>query len=202
MSRRPAQPVRLFVAVYPPTKVSAEMIGDLGALSLPPHRITPSLQVHLTLQFIGDTELDRLDEVIESVRRSASGLAPFELRPRRLIALPEQGPKRLVAMETDAPATMLELQRRLAQRLARSPRGDPGDRFLPHLTLCRFRAPTPFAQPGRDSRIAPFTVDRVMLMRSVLLPGGAEHREVARAPLDGAGPPTPSTSDDPGTANG
>src|SRR5690606_37699260 len=117
--------LRLFVAIYPPEGGKAGQVGArdwLRALRKmdPPlanHRQTPPEQVHLTLQFIGDTPEGELDRVIESVERSASGIGPFELKPVRFMTLPPRGRPRLVALETDAPAGLLELQRRLAQRL-------------------------------------------------------------------------------------
>jgi 2'-5' RNA ligase len=67
----------------------------------------------------------------------------------------------------------------LAHRLARNPREDAGDRFRPHLTLCRYR------KDGRAERFGEsipvegisFGINRVRLMSSVLRSEGAVHRE-------------------------
>jgi 2'-5' RNA ligase len=150
------------------------------------HRETPAEQVHMTLQFIGERRKQEVDGVIESVERSASGLGAFELKPTRLISLPERGRARLVACATDEPPALMELQRRLAQRLARSPRARPGDRFTPHLTLCRY---SKMARPSRletELDLPPFAVTEIKLMRSVLMPSGAEHRVVRAVGLSGS----------------
>lgn len=176
--------LRLFVAVYPPVEVAEALLGLVRAQrDLPKYRLVPVGQVHLTLQFIGDTEVRELEEVIESVRRSAAGLEGFELAPERLITLPERGPARLIAAQTSAPAALLELQRRLAHRLAKNPRERAGDRFRPHLTLCRFATP---AQVQLDEAVGVpgFGVERVRLMKSVLKPSGAEHVEVVGVELE------------------
>lgn len=192
MPRRPPQPVRLFVAAHPPPEVALAMLEALAALNLPAHRAVPAAQVHLTLQFIGDTEPRRLQDVAESVERSCAGIEAFVLTPLRLIALPQKGPARLVALETDAPPALLELQRRLAHRLARSVRDRPGDRFLPHLTLARLTTPGAIGPLPDRLDIPPFPVRRVTLMRSVLLPEGAEHREAAAFPLEAGDQPGPA----------
>lgn len=169
------RPLRLFVAINPPEVTRRAMVERLAAAPIPRHRATPLDQVHLTVQFIGDTESRELPDVVESVRRAASGIGAFSLTPRRLISLPERGPIRLIAMETDAPAPLLELHRRLASRLARSPRAKSGDRFLPHLTLCRFSSearPEPMDEPVT---LPAFTVQSVRLMNSILRPQGAAH---------------------------
>jgi len=174
---RPTANLRLFVAAYPPVEVAAAALDAIAALHLPPHRLTPAEQVHLTLQFIGDTPAKQLDETLESVRRAASGVGAFTLAPRQYLALPQRGRPRLIALETDAPAQVVELHRRLAHRLARTPRRDAADRFLPHLTLARFR-PGPARRIEAPAELPVFSVGRVVVMRSVLRPEGAEHRGV------------------------
>lgn len=195
---RPTANLRLFVAAYPPPDAARAMLLALDAMDLPPHRATPAEQVHLTIHFIGDRPVRDMDHVVESFRRAAGGLEPFTLTPDALIALPSRGRPRLIALRTDAPAALLELQRRLAIRFARKSRRDAADRFLPHFTLCRFpeggatapnavRTPavTPLntlGEPGGAAG-APFEVRRVFLMRSTLSPGGATHHRVEEAAL-------------------
>lgn len=181
---------RLFVAVYPPVETARrllDLVKELPALNDgPKFRLTPDRQVHLTLQFIGDRSSHELDEVTESVERSAAGLEAFELEPLKLITLPERGHARLVACETTAPGVLMEIHRRLAHRLARNPRERCGDRFYPHLTLARFGTPAKlrFDEPiGDGAGIGSFRVDAVSLMRSILKPSGAEHVEVSRFSL-------------------
>ena len=172
--------LRLFVAAYPDRAWSKRASELLGAFDLPAHRVTPVEQVHLTLCFLGSVDRARLESTAESVGRAASGIDAFEVGPVRFITLPGRGPARLVAVECEAPPMLLELVRRLASRLAAAPRPDPADRFLPHLTLCRFRTPTRgFSLVRRADDLGPFRVGEIRLMRSVLLPGGAEHRELA-----------------------
>ena len=103
-----------------------------------------------------------------------------------MIALPERGHVRLLAAQTDAPPTLLELQRRLAQRLARNPRdrGRTGDRFRPHMTLARFASPVKRFDLGDAALSGSFTVDRIALMRSTLSSAGATHHEVLSVALE------------------
>ena len=171
--------LRLFVGVYPPEEIARRLIELLDGLELARHRPTPIGQIHLTLQFIGPTPVRELEEVTESVERSVAGISPFELTTTRLITLPGGKRPRLVAVELDTPAGLLEIQRRLATRLARHVRTRPGDRFLPHMTLCRFAHG---GQPAElDEAVAEpirFEVSEILLMKSVLRPEGAEHTVV------------------------
>lgn len=177
--------LRVFVGLYPPPQASESVAGLLDGLNLPIHRRTPALQLHMTAHFIGDVPASAIDGVIESAERSASGLAPFDLTPLRLVTLPERGPARLVALVTDAPPALLELHRRLVHRLAAKPRQQPHDGFLPHVTLCRFGSPAAGLRVNEPVTAAPWRIDRVRLMRSILRAEGAEHLMVAEFALNG-----------------
>lgn len=159
------------------------MIEALAGLQLPEHRTTPLEQLHMTVQFIGDTPARDLDSVVESVQRGAAGLTRIQLQPQALISLPERGPSRLVAAETDLPPTLMEIHRRLAMRLARNIRPRNAERFRPHLTLCRFRAPTRGVRIDSPLKLPAFDVDRIALMRSTLSPYGAQHHQVVSCEL-------------------
>lgn len=176
--------LRLFAGIYPSPEFAASALSLLEDLNdLPPHRASPPGQIHLTTQFIGETDPRQIEAIRESVARSASGLGAFSITAERLITLPERGPARLVAIETDAPPPLIELHRRLAARLARNPRKNASDRFVPHLTVCRFRAPTTGVRLDRPAPLGGFEVREVRLMRSILRPEGAEHIALDAFPL-------------------
>jgi len=183
---KPTANLRLFVAAYPPVDISQQMIGALNLVKLPPYRLTPIEQIHLTLQFIGDTPSRDLDDVIESVRRSAAGLNKFTLTPQRLITFPERGPARLVACETNdpPPPTLMELHRRLVQRLATKVRPRKDKRFRPHFTLCRFTSPVNGFKTDQPITLQSFEIAKIHLMRSTLSAIGATHHAVADIPLE------------------
>lgn len=155
---------------------------------LPQHRATPANQIHLTLQFIGETRRDRIDHTIASVERACKGLHAFNLTPRSLVTLPNRPnePARLLAVETDKPPTLLELKQRLALRLARKVRDEPARRFRPHLTLCRFTPPAEVDPPEVTTLGGTFAVNCIAVMRSRLLPTGAVHDEIAAIDLSAA----------------
>jgi 2'-5' RNA ligase len=178
--------VRLFVAIRPPEEQRRAYLDALRTLEPPPdpdHRETPLEQVHLTLQFIGHVPERELARITESVERSASGVPRFALSPLRLITLPERGTPRLIALELDAPAGLLEVRRRLVKRLAREPRREDPERFLPHMTLLRYGGGARPKRATREVELPGFEVREIALMRSVLRPGGAVHSEVMRAAL-------------------
>ena len=169
---------RIFVAAYPPPPVADALLAAAADLELPRHRTTPPDQVHLTLQFVGDVDSRDLDGVLESVERAAAGVGPCEVAPDRWITLPERGPARLIAAAAPEVPALSELSKRLATRLARNVRKGKSRFFLPHLTLLRFRPPVTGLRLDVPIEPRPFTIDHIHVMRSILRPEGAEHREV------------------------
>ena len=170
--------IRLFVGLYPPIDAAQSMLALLDSVQLAPHRLTSPQQVHLTVQFIGDRKVDELNSIWESVLRSAAGIESFELQPLRVITLPQRGRARLVAIETDAPPGLLQLHHRLVTRLSRHAREKSDDRFRPHFTLCRFRREAVVDRIDQPVDAPSLTIDKVMLMRSVLGPDEALHDEI------------------------
>lgn len=155
----------------------------------------PAEQVHLTVHFFGNVAPRQLNETIESIDRAKKGLHAFALAPTDIITLPRHGRRsrpRLIAMETGGPPDLLELQRRIAHRFARPAREQPGDRYLPHLTLARFKwggGGEPLEMPAwrgpmdRPGLPRPFNVHEFHLVKSELHPDGARHQSIAQWPL-------------------
>lgn len=182
---KPSAYLRLFVALYPPREAAALLLEAASRAVGERARLPAPEQLHLTVHFIGDTPMRAMDDVRESVARSASGIGLIEMRVNGLIELPDRGVPRLLAARLDASPGLFELQRRLVHRLARSPRGRDGEHFLPHITLARY---APGSAAPRLTDLPPvesptFLVDHVRLVRSVLRPGGSEHIETSRARL-------------------
>lgn len=173
--------LRLFLSLHPPVGVARALLEALAQLELPAHRVTPLDHVHMTVLFLGEIDERRVAATIESAERAAASVAPFELAVTQLETLPAQGPARLVAAATDAPSALLELHARLVARLA-TKRARPAP-LHPHLTLCRFHAPTRFALPSVVLEPLAFSIESLSLQHSTLRPSGAEHRQVARIAL-------------------
>jgi len=214
--------IRLFLAIYPPAQVAESLLGEMRKLEgLPPYREVRADQIHLTLHFMGNVAVRKLDEVIESIDRAKKGIYQFDLKLIRMVGYPRANREvdsiqdsasstsrrhyhrrrnpaspRLIAVETDRPDYLVDLRNRLVRRLARKPREDPSDRYVPHITLCRFRpfrtaeysfAEVDWAGVGGceldDGCEIGFAVQRFSLMKSTLSPRGVLHEEVARWPL-------------------
>lgn len=176
------QPNRLFIAAYPPLEVAQSLL-EVARPTLPNNaKLVAPEQVHLTLLFIGSVRRVERDELLESVDRAASGRGTCQLTLRKLGFLPETGEPRLLAALGDADGNLLEVQKRLAARLARLRPKAERDRFLPHLTLARF-APASPRVPEMSIEPITWSIRELRLMDSRLRPSGAIHALVHCSPL-------------------
>lgn len=171
-----------------------EFVGvDVGA---PPPGPGPRAPPHLTLRFLGEVAPTRNAEIELALTDVARSTSAFVLRIEGVGAFPDAIRPRVVWVGvTRGRPELMELARRV--RAALEPAfGRERDDFVPHLTLFRVRSPSDHAAAtellaGRRPAPPPreVVVDELQLKESILGPGGAEHRTVAKFPL--AGPSEP-----------
>jgi RNA 2',3'-cyclic 3'-phosphodiesterase len=142
--------------------------------------------LHLTLRFLGETELERLERMLPSLERAAAGCPLSFGRLAGLGIFPPRGEPRVLWLGIDLEAPVMTLQRDV-ERLAVD-EGFPLERrpFRPHLTLGRFR-PGGRRPALPEVEPVPAPLERLVLFRSQLRPEGAAHTPIASFAL-GRGP--------------
>jgi 2'-5' RNA ligase len=135
----------------------------------------PSENLHLTLEFLGAVDEDRVPGLVEAVRALPPG-PPGPVRLRRLQARPSPRRPRLVAavlddLEGGVRARRDQVRAAVAAALGRPPADEA---FWPHVTLVRYTRPgrlsgLPEDEPGWERT---FAVGRAALYDSVTIPGG------------------------------
>jgi 2'-5' RNA ligase len=143
-------------------------------------------QMHLTLRFLGEIEESAVDPVAEAIAAAASGVQPFEAAVVGLGSFPPQGAPRVVWVGVRDAGPLVPLQKRLEEELERRGFGREDHPFTPHLTLGRVKDP----RGARELRAAvdaqretPFgaqTIEEILLIQSVLSPGGPAYTPLRR----------------------
>lgn len=176
--------LRLFVGIELPVSVR-QRLTDLQC-DYAGARWHAAEQLHLTLNFIGSFDGERLPELATAVAGVAA--APLTIQPRGVgyFGAPERP---LVVWAGVAPSPQLQqLYAELENRLV--PLGvEPEDRhYTPHITLARVRQSEPLADFLRlhaGFSVPPFTVEQICLFLSSRGEHGAEYRVIQRFPLMG-----------------
>ena len=194
---RSSKQLRLFVAVELPEATLRALIETIEALQ----RVAPGDAVrwvrpdgiHLTLEFLGATDEERLPLIHTALRLAVRDAAPFDVTPSGVGSFGGRANLRVVWIGIGGDGGALA---DLADRVqtAMEPLGYPKEQreFNAHLTLGRVREGA-----SRDERarlhealarfepppIPPFHVERVSLMQSTLGQGGAVYQQLGAYPL-------------------
>ncbi len=188
--------VRSFIAIELPDELKQELTQLVDRLKLsnqPGVRWVNPYSIHLTLKFLGDVAIDRIDAIARSMEEASRGIAPFHLEVRELGVFPNL--KRVqvawvgVKGEVD---TIQQLQRRIESGLVPLGFAAESRKFTPHLTLARV---SNRASPDERQRfgeliasssfeaVHSIEVNAVNLMKSQLTREGAIYTRISSVAL-------------------
>ena len=185
--------MRTFVALPVPLTAPLEELFDwLGQLG-PGVRPVRADGLHVTLKFLGETAAWQVEEIAESLRKTASKWDPFELVFRGIGQMPPRRPRVIFADLSD-PEREVSLMAgpvaEIEEAMVSLGFGAESRPFRPHLTLARIRS-----HPGgeldeirlayEDVVLAEVRCDHFELIRSELAPGGARYTTLVTLPLVG-----------------
>lgn len=181
--------IRAFIAIDLSDEAKAVLADVSGALAsqtpqgvvkwVEPHRM------HLTLRFLGNTPLDRLDELTDALDEAAQTHAPFTLRLDALGCFPNERRPRVVWVGVEGDLAQAEALRAAIEERVRLLGWEPEEKpFRPHLTLGRVkdRKATIDLPWGQGVAPANITVEEVVLFESQLRRSGPRYivRHVSR----------------------
>jgi len=184
--------MRSFIAIEIPDKIKKELIEAQSRLkSSGVEGSWPRPEgIHLTLKFLGDVLQTMIPEIMDGIRQSAAGIAPFRLDVGGIGAFP--GPKNArvawigLAGDTE---TLKRLQVAIEDAMARLGMEREERAFTPHLTLGRIKYIRSrdrwlkALEEMRDIKLPGFDVTSISLMKSELKPSGAVYTELGRVEL-------------------
>jgi 2'-5' RNA ligase len=190
---------RLFIAVTIPEEVKARMRAAQVDLhrALPGHgvRWTRPEQFHLTLKFLGGVDAARVPELEEAMRVACRGFGPLHLRAERVGFFPNLRYPRVVWIGVQDQAEQLpRLQLAVDAATREFTAEQKEERFSGHVTLARIKGISrpetevlaEAAAGMAERRFGQWTAPQVELMRSELLPQGAQHSCLASVALSDA----------------
>jgi RNA 2',3'-cyclic 3'-phosphodiesterase len=188
--------MRLFVAFHVEEAIRRELsaVQDRLRASGADVRWSAPTHFHLTVKFLGDIEDERLPDVEDACAWVAEQAAPFRFALRGVSTFPKRGPeiKVLWAGVTEGTAEWAALATKADEAFAPFGVAREGG-LVPHVTLGRVRGSAnldALREAIRDEAGTDFgarDAGDLILIRSVLDPGGATYEDLRRWPLGGAG---------------
>jgi len=181
---------RVFIAIELPSNVRKSLSDHINCLrkALPDVHASWSREenLHLTLKFLGDTPVAKIEALAQAAQRAAMRSRHFELVVGRCGSFPPRGQPRVLWIGIDDPtAELTKLHRTLEDECAKAEFAREGRPFHPHLTIARLRKPQGSRQLAKLHEEMGFTdqqvsVSEVVLFRSELLSEGSRHTAISR----------------------
>ena len=173
--------LRLFIALRLPSSVVDELVSwQVAALRAEGARAVLPENLHVTVAFLQRRPASDVAAILAELRIAASDAQPMELAPRDYRETPRVGMLRLSDRDLHAHDFAQAVGQRLALRDLYTPESR---RWLPHVTVLRFRTP-PHMRPALPD-LAPFSPSDAALYHSVLRPSGAQYTIIETAALGG-----------------
>ncbi len=188
--------IRCFIAIELPDEVKrglTQLQAQLKSGNQPWVKWVDPYSIHLTLKFLGNVAVDRIDKITRAMGEAVQGASPFRLEVKDLGVFPNLRRVQVawvgVSGEVDK---LVHLQQRIESSLV--PQGFTAESrpFTAHLTLARIRdraSPDErqrFGQLIADTKFEAaytFRVDAINLMRSQLTREGAIYSRIGSVEL-------------------
>jgi RNA 2',3'-cyclic 3'-phosphodiesterase len=184
--------IRTYIAVEIPEIIAAgigELQQGLNEYGFGIRWIRPE-NIHLTLKFLGDVQVDDIDNIFEAISRTVDGIASMPLKARGIGVFPGIRRPRVIWVGLAGQLDLLiSLQKTLDTNLKNI--GFPPEKrpFKGHLTIGRIKAKMNVRTFGdalmafRKFESETFIADKIILFKSDLKPKGAVYTNLASAAL-------------------
>ena len=190
--------IRAFLAIQLPDDVTAalgHLADQMARAKVGGLRPVRPENMHLTLKFFGNLNAPQIEAITDTVTHTVKAIRPFTLRLGNLGAYPNNRSPRVfwVGLDGDV-APLQDAHSRIETALGQIAIEPDVREFRPHLTVARIRDRASHAERRRAAEVlfsAEFhsglavPVDRVNLMRSILLPEGPQYTTLAEISLGG-----------------
>jgi len=167
--------IRCFVAVDLPAKMREEIEVVQRDIDVRGVKLVDSNLVHLTLKFLGDVPAPKVKKVVEALHdvdqlafaARVKGIGAFPGRSIRVVWIGAEGEFEELHHKVEAVLDPLGFKKE-------------GRKFSAHATIARVKRPNPKMSqdlvaklnPYQELDLGEFTVDRFVLKKSTLTPGG------------------------------
>ncbi|MBM2824357.1 MAG: 2'-5' ligase [Dehalococcoidales bacterium] len=188
--------IRSFIAVELPEGLQQELarlITRLKTRSFSAKWVDPA-SIHLTLKFLGNVAVERIDEITMAMMEATQNIAPFQLEVKELGAFPNLNRVQIVWVGISGELDKLsQLQQLLETNLSQLGFPTEARPFTPHLTLARLRDQASPEERQRLGKLIASTafeggiikVESIGLIRSELTRAGAIYSRMTLAGLGG-----------------
>lgn len=183
--------IRSFIAIELPAELKLELVqleAQLKSGKQPGVKWVDPDGIHLTMKFLGNIAVDRVEGITRAMEEAVCGISPFQLKVKELGVFPNFKRVQVAWVGLTGEVDKLaQLQKRIESNLTPLGFAPESRPFAPHLTLARLRAQTSPDEKQRFGQLIANTtfeaahtieVDAISLMKSQLTREGAIYSQI------------------------
>ena len=189
----PSPSWRIFCAVELPDSVRAQLQEHIRQVREAVPDVTASWtrvdNIHLTLKFFGNVNIDRIPKISAAVERAIKKFPRFSIGIGKTGVFPKPSRAQVLWIGVNDPSGKLsEVQRQLENECAKEKFEKEDRAYRPHLTIARLRKPEGArlladAHLNMDFEPAEMTVSELIVFRSELSSKGSKYTAISRHKL-------------------
>ena len=184
--------MRLFVGIEFPEKIVDALLNVQNQIRSVAKRgrFVARANLHLTLQFLGEVQVQDLDPIVTALQKIAQSHAPFFLALKDIGSFGNGHPFRVIWVGIDGDTqSLVDLQKGIASSLFSVGFLQEKRPYQPHITLGRdveFIEEHSFEKYGQALTKLPFPIERFSLIQSTVENGKRVYRSPYSFSLDGS----------------
>jgi 2'-5' RNA ligase len=178
---------RLFIAIDIPEKVKNKVYDFTAELFNSDRwiRVVPASNIHVTLRFLGSTDINKMQKIENAVKITADSLKKFKYRMTgRVGAFPSLSRARVVFMEIgDGDVQISEIYNLLDNNLSKIKIRKESRKYIPHISIARIKDKRSIEKFTDGNLKGPddwLDCSDITLFESKLRPQGAEYCVIDR----------------------
>jgi 2'-5' RNA ligase len=186
--------LRCFIAIEIPESIRGAIVSSIDGLKksgADVKWVSPE-NIHITMQFLGDTEETQIPLIKEALNKILLPYSPFYIKIAGVGCFPDARRPRVIWVGTEEAQQVIDLHGDIAKGMVTFGFQEEGKIFTPHLTVGRVKSNrnTGALLKKMDEikivRFSDFEVRNITLMKSELKPSGAIYYSLAEIPFGGS----------------
>lgn len=145
--------------------------------------------IHITLQFLGETEESVIPAIKEALDKILAPYSPFYIKITDIGCFPDRRRPRVIWVGMEESQTLINLRKDIAEELVKFGYQKEERGFTPHVTIGRVKSNKNMNKllkridEVKTTRFSDFQAQHITLMKSELKPSGAKHYSLAEIPF-------------------
>ena len=186
--------LRCFIAIEIPETIKKSIADIIDTLKKSGSDIkwVPNENIHITLQFLGETEESLIPDIKEALYKILAPYSPFYIKIAGVGCFPSEKRPRVIWVGLEESQALRNLYKDIATEMVKFGYQKEERGFTPHVTIGRVKSNRNMGELLRrleEFKVADFPgfeVQNIRLMKSELKPSGAKHYCLAEIPIGGS----------------